>query len=218
VYLYAIIDRAHSYTLYWIYTAPIYRITCIALFSVVIAVLIIDIILWFVLDGKIFYPARTFSTRFFSPFLFSEPIFLSVSLPSVLFPVPICARQRKNEKGREGQKEANSGQSIIFISKSFMPFIRNPKRTLQLSLSLSFSLSYAHFQILFLFTFVAAKVGSYSRPILSPGTFRSCLGTISLKQRNVTRRYPEVSILGEFYILANCDIASRLRVWNGRSI
>lgn len=106
VYLYATIDRAHSYTLYWICTAPIYRITCTALFSVVIAVLIIDIILWFVPDGKILYPARTFGTRF-SPFIFQTylSIFLFVSPPSVLFPpVSICARQGKNERERKTKK------------------------------------------------------------------------------------------------------------------
>lgn len=140
--------------------------------------------------------ARTFGTTFFSLYFpHTYPPFPLCFSP--IRPLPRLAADKEEEKDK---KEANSGQSVIFISKSFAPFVRNPKGTLQLFLSFSFSR--AHFQILFLFTFAAAKVGSYSRPILSPGTFRSCLGTISLKQRNVARRYPEVSILRESCILS----------------
>lgn len=169
--------------------------------------------------------ARLAAHTFFS--LYPPNLYFSLFLSSILFPLDIheTEKERQREKNRERekrerQKEANSGQSVIFISKSFAPFIRNPKRTLQLSLllflSLSLSLALSHFQILFLFTFAAAKVGSYSRPILSsPRNFsllprhnklkaEKCRATISGK----------AFVLDEFCILLliRYDIASWLKV------
>jgi len=141
---------------------------------VVVTVFIVDIILSFA-DGKI-SPSRTFSTVFSSHFSFV----LRASPPSAsLFHLFLCReietkKQRREERRTKRKQPANtfSGQSVIFISETFAPFVRNPERTLQSSSS--------HLQILFLFTFAAAEVGSCSRPILSPRTFRSCLSAISL--------------------------------------
>lgn len=70
----------------------------------------------------------------------------------------------REERRRWRSANAFGGQSVIFISESFAPFVRNPMGTL----STQCPLPRAPSKILFLFTFAAAEVGSCSRPILSP--------------------------------------------------
>lgn len=143
------------------HTAPIYRVTCIALFSVVIAMFIADIILPFIAGGKIFHRAQHIWHRFSLHYSLSS--FLSLSLPlnlsfslrlSAFYDTIVCARQRNRETRRSPPLYIR--RTVIFICESlaYIPFIRNPARE---ALSLSSSFSLFLLWILFSFTFAAAE-------------------------------------------------------------
>lgn len=111
-------------------------------------------------------------------FLYSaSPLSLSlcVSLPSVSLSRD---RDGETEARRKADKEVAARRYIWRTIRNF--YQRKFRAVCPQSREDTPVLSLAHLQILFLFTFAAAEVGSCSRPILFPGTFRSCLNAISL--------------------------------------